>query len=244
MTDRQATLSGSRPRGSHPPGEIALAFQEAFTVTVRLRANRQVASDAGSFRAHIKRLLADADRTVRDAGYAEEHARLAVYAFIAFLDESVLNASQPMFSEWSRRPLQEEIFGDHMAGETFFTQLRDLLKRQDSPELADTLEVYELCLLLGFRGRFGSDQAGELRSLASAIREKIDRVRGGRRPLSPRWRPPEDEEVPVTRDPWLRRLGLAGAAVAAVVIVLFIAYTVALRPGIGSVAELAARIAP
>lgn len=239
MTDRQAAASGSR---SHPTGQIALAFQEAFTVTVRLRANRQVASDAASFREHIKRLLAGADRTVRESGYSEEYARLAVYAFIAFLDESVLNASQPMFSEWSRRPLQEEIFGDHMAGETFFTQLRDLLKRQDSPELADILEVYELCLLLGFRGRFGSDHAGELRSLSSTVREKIDRIRGGRVPLSPRWKPPADEDVPATRDPWLRRLGFAGAAVAALVIVLLVAYVFALRPGIGAVSELAGRI--
>ena len=32
-------------------GQLAMALQEAFTVAVRLRADRQVAADADSFRA-------------------------------------------------------------------------------------------------------------------------------------------------------------------------------------------------
>ena len=39
-------------------GTLALALQEALTAVVRLRANRQTAADAESFRAHLKSLLA------------------------------------------------------------------------------------------------------------------------------------------------------------------------------------------
>ncbi|MGH7505688.1 MAG: DotU family type IV/VI secretion system protein, partial [Longimicrobiales bacterium] len=76
-------------------GELALALQEAFTVAVRLRTNRQVAANADAFRAHVKQLLGAADRQARGAGYDADLVRLAVYAYIAFLDESVLNSSQP-----------------------------------------------------------------------------------------------------------------------------------------------------
>src|SRR5690606_17285143 len=92
-------------------GELALALQEAFTVAVRLRTNRQVAANAQSFRAHVKQLLDGAHRHAAHAGYNPELIRLAIYAYIAFLDESVLNSGQAMFAEWPRQPLQEEVFG-------------------------------------------------------------------------------------------------------------------------------------
>jgi type VI secretion system protein ImpK len=106
--------------GTANRGDLALALQEAFTVAVRLRAGRQVAADATSFRAHIKQLLGAADQRARAAGYDGDTVKLAVYAFIALLDESVLTSGQPMFAEWARQPLQEEVFGEHMAGENFF----------------------------------------------------------------------------------------------------------------------------
>lgn len=208
-------------------GELARALQEALTVTVRLRTGRQVASDAHSFRRHIKSLLASADQEARAEGYAPESVKRAIYAFVAFLDESVLNSSQAMFADWTSQPLQEEIFGDHMAGETFFRHVRDLLGRQDAPEVADTLEVHHLCLLLGFRGRFGSAGEGELAGLMREMADKIRRVRGGTLPLSPTWRPPGENVAP-RADPWVRRLKRAAAAAAVLAIVLFGIFTLLL----------------
>lgn len=223
-------------------GRLALAFQEAFTVTVRLRSGVQVATDAGSFRTRMKQLLAAADREARGAGYDGEIVRLAVYAFVAFLDESVLNSDQPMFADWARQPLQEEVFGDHMAGETFFSHLRDLLTRQGSSDLADLLEVYELCILLGFRGRYGSGGSGEIRSLVESAREKVRRIRGDDGTLSRRGEPPPDESVPRRRDPWLRRLVWTAAGLAVLAVVLFVAYSLLLGSGVEAAEEIAERI--
>lgn len=223
-------------------GRLALCFEEAFTVTVRLRANRQVASDADSFRRHIKRLLADADRKARETGYEPGQVRLATYAFVAFLDESVLNSSQQIFAGWTRRPLQEEVFGDHRAGETFFENLRELLSRPDSRALADVLEIYLLCLLLGFRGRYGSDQTGELHALVSRAREKIDRVRGRGEGLAPAWAPAADEEAPSRSDPWVRRLGLAAAGTLGAAVLAFLLYLLLLSPVVDDVRTAAERI--
>jgi len=242
-----ATLAPPAPTGTsavsrHTAGDLALALQEAFTVAARLRSSRQAAPDAASFRQRVKQLLTVADEQARRGGYSPDHVRLAVFAFIAFLDESVLNSGLPIFSEWPRQPLQEEVFGEHMAGEVFFGHLQELLGRQDSPDLADVLEVYLLCMLLGFKGKYSAAGQGNLHALVSACQEKIVRIRGGRRELSPAWRPPT-EEIQAPRDPWVRRLAWAAAAITALALVLFIVYKLALHGGITDIRALAARLA-
>jgi type VI secretion system protein ImpK len=224
------------------PGDLALSFQEAFTVGARLRANRQSAADAASFRAHVKALLGGADRDARARGYDPEYVKLAVYACLAFLDETVLNSSQPMFAEWARQPLQEEIFGEHMAGENFFRYLGDLLGRQDSLELADLLEVYQTCLLLGYRGKYGMSDPASLQPLMMSVQQKIHRIRGAASGLYAGWRLPQNEAVPASKDPWVKRLGLMAAATLALAIVLWALYALILRGRAGDIADLARQL--
>lgn len=239
----------SQPEGARagharesPRGLLALALQEVLTVTVRVRSDRQVAEDAASFRSHVKRLLGRADREAREAGYQDEYVRLAIYAAVAFLDESVLNSPRPMFEDWPRRPLQEEVFGDHMAGETFYRYLDDLLSRPDSQELGDLLEVFQLCLLLGFRGRYGAGDSGDRSDRIRTIREKLVRIRGHHGPMAPSWAPPSDETHTGHHDPWVRRMGVVAlSGVLAVVVVLGL-LRLALRPGLTEVRSLAAGI--
>lgn len=219
-------------------GRLAHALQDAFTVTVRVRTGRQVAADAGQFRTRMKSLLAASDRDARQAGYSADLVKRAIYAFVAFLDESVLNSPHAMFSDWARQPLQEEIFGDHMAGETFFRHLHELLGRQDSAELADTLEVYHLCLLLGFRGRFGSADHGDLRSLVAEVGDKIRRIRGGPEPLAPSAGLPDEVPVP-PRDPWLRTFALVAVSALVLSVVLLILFRFLLSGAVEGIETLA-----
>ena len=202
-------------------GLLAVALQEAFTATVRLRANRQAAADASVFREHIKHLLSAAHEEARRAGYAAEDVKLAIYALVVFLDESVLDSQHPAFVGWPRKPLQEEVFGGHTGGEQFFESLRALLARQDSEDLADVLEVYQLCLLLGFQGRHAGGR-DELRRWMAAIAEKTARIRGAPPPLSPDGLTPANETIAVPPDPWMRRLVYAGiGSLAAALVLLF-----------------------
>jgi type VI secretion system protein ImpK len=225
--------------GAAPRGQLALSLQEAFTVAGRLRAGRQGAADAVSFRAHIKQLLSAADRRARLLGYDGDTVKLAVYAYIALLDESVLTSSQALFADWSRQPLQEEIFGEHMAGENFFRTLEDLLRRQDSDVLGDVLEVYQLCLLLGFRGRYGMSDPGKLHAITSAIQAKIQRIRGGAPgDFAPDWQPPSNEHVSLGRDAWARRLAMVAAGTLAFALVLYLVFWLALRSGVSDVRGL------
>ncbi|MGH7467054.1 MAG: type IVB secretion system protein IcmH/DotU [Longimicrobiales bacterium] len=225
---------------AHPDtrmGGLALALQEAFTVGARLRAGRQHAADAASFRGHVRTLLSAADGDARGRGYDPNYVKLAIYAYAAFLDETVLNSAQAMFAEWTRQPLQEEIFGEHMAGENFFRYLNDLLGRPDSPDLADLLEVYLLCLQLGFRGRYMNDP-GSLHGLTLSLQQKIHRIRGESSTISATWMLPQNERAEIAADPWFRRLLLALAVSVAVTVVVWVLFTLVLRGSASEIDEL------
>lgn len=198
---------------------LAMAFQDAVTVILRVRYRVQRVSDVAAFRDSIRKMIAAATQETRRLGYSDATAQMALYAIIGFLDESVLNSQDPAFADWSRRPLQEEMFGGHFAGEYFFRHVNDLLNAQETQEGADALELHAICLLLGYRGKYAFGETGEIPALLRRIREKIARVRGNlvlcrvsdKQPLAP------------TRmgDPWIMRLVLTTVAIALLTLVAF-----------------------
>lgn len=218
------------------PDNLAMIYQEAFTAVMRLRSGRQQASDATTFRAHMKQLLTNAEQEAQNRGYPGEDARLATFAVVAFLDESVLNLQSPLFADWPRKPLQEELFGGHVAGEVFFQSLQRLLGRTDSPELADILEVFLLSLLLGYRGKYGVGGQAEVHGLIQKIRDKIRRIREDPGILVPEWEPPAGR-MRALRDPWLRRLTIAAIVCFVIAVVFFAAFKLALASGVSDVRE-------
>jgi type VI secretion system protein ImpK len=213
------------------PENLALIFQEVLTAIERLRANRQGVTDANAFRHHTREALRSAASQAMAAGYTGEDVKYATFAAVAFLDESVLNSQNPIFADWLRKPLQEELFGTHIAGETFFQNLQSLLGRADSADLADLLEVHYLCLVLGFGGRYSVGNRGELNQILQMTAEKMRRIRGRFSQLSPAWQPPPEAARSRT-DPWVRRLGIIAAACAILMVLLFVVYKVVLGNGV------------
>jgi type VI secretion system protein ImpK len=214
-----------------PPrrGNLALNLEEVLTVICRLRVNKVVGSDPEVFRERVKKWLSKAAREAAEAGYSEDSITMAGYAVIAFLDESVLNSPQPMFSEWPRRPLQEEIFGEFLGGEAFFSNLEHLLGQSDSEELADVIEVYLLCLSLGFQGRYAAGGRGELDGFRRRSRDKIVRIRGAWGDLSPSWSPPPVAAASSGMDKVTRWMAGSAAAVSLFFILLWLVFFVILR---------------
>jgi len=233
----QPAVAPPKPRFEN----LALIFQEVLTAIERLRANRQSVSDAATFRAQIKTALSAAEQEGLRRGYSAEDIGEAVFAVVAFLDESILNMPNPVFADWPRRPLQEELFGVHVAGEIFFRNTERLLKRGDSEALADLLELHEICLLLGFRGRFSASGIGEVRAIIGQIEERVRRIRGAVGPLSPRWEP--DPIIKIrTHDRVFRTLTWAAALCAVLALLLFAAYFFMLDSAINRVHNLASSI--
>jgi type VI secretion system protein ImpK len=212
---------------------LALCFQEVLTAILRVRFRRQQVQDAESFRAQMRANLQAAMQEGRAMGYQSETVQMAVFATVAYLDESVLNLQSPVFADWARRPLQEELFNSHLAGEIFFQNLSKLLSQQDSHEVADTLELHCLCMQMGFRGRYALGDAGELsQSLRQAL-AKIQRIRGAAA-LMP---PVEAPAVPParTRDPLTSGLLVATCVLAGLVVIAFGGYELMLSSGVSNV---------
>jgi len=176
---------------------------------------------------------------------------LAFFAVIALLDESVLKLQSPAFADWAQRPLQEEMFGHNRAGEVFFEHLRALLARQDSQETADCLEVYCLCMLLGFKGQYAlstgntgyfstqpgasrgagaSRPSGEIQTLIHQVREKMNRIRGQVTFMPDGAALPEVKQTAAI-DRWSRGLGIAAISLLVLAILVYGGSLVALISG-------------
>jgi len=219
---------------------LALIFQEVLTAIVRLRSNRQELSDAPTFRSAMRDAIRAAIQEARNkAGYTADDIKMATLALVGFLDESVLNTRNPIFADWPRKPLQEELFGIHMAGELFFRNLETLLGRADSIDLADLLEVHYLCLLLGYAGRYSMGGSAELQAITQTTGDRIRRIRGVTTdPFMPALNEPEI--VKETSDPWVKRLAIIAAVAFVLMLACFGLFKITLASGASDVGTVAA----
>lgn len=237
-----ATYRGSSGATDQREWNLALAFQEVLTVIVRVRFGRQPVQNAEAFRAHIKESLRVASQDAMARGYSQDDIQLALYAIVAFIDESVMNCQQPAFADWPRMPLQEELFGGHVAGENFFDNLQRVLTRTDFMQAGDLLELFYLCLLLGYKGRYAVSGGGNLRGVMETVRDKLSRIRGGSEGLSPHWMLPPEAVRSVQSDPWVKRLGWIAIACFGLVVLLFGGFKLGLISGASDLHALAAQL--
>jgi len=164
---------------------LALLYQGLLTGIVRMKAQRQHIPDGNTFRKRTKATLQEVERVAVATGYDVRDVRDAHFAVVAFLDSVVLHSKDAVGAEWERRTLQQELFGQTDAGVVFFEKLEQFRSRRDSQQLADILEVYLLCLLLGFEGRYSGGQRGELEGITDGLRMRIEYIRGREDQISP-----------------------------------------------------------
>src|SRR5713101_8373157 len=157
------SIKAAEQPGNRRRDNLRLFYRNPLTATPRLAANRQVINDAQAFRVQMQSALRAAEKEGIGKLYPPEDVRLATFAIVAFLDESILNSANPAFSDWSHTPLQAEMFGHQRAGEVFFENIERLLTRGDSHSAADLLEIYSLCILLGYKGKYGLSNLDSVR---------------------------------------------------------------------------------
>lgn len=173
-----------------------MLYQGALTAAVRIQAGRQQIGAPSALRRRMKDVIAEIDREALKRNYTTAQTSETHFAFIAFLDEVILNSDDPMRDEWAKKPLQEEVFGVSTAGEQFFHKLEHLLSLPDSPELTDVFEVFLLCLLLGFQGRYIRGSRAELDVYTRKLEQRLERTRGQQGALSPQGLPKHEPHKP------------------------------------------------
>jgi len=124
-----------------------------------------------------QRLMTTLDGIVakgRNAGIPDVELAEARYALTAFMDEQILKSNWPGRAEWMNQPLQMQLYREYTAGENFFKRMTALMQR-GTPSVA--LEVYYLCLTLGFRGAYGiTGDAHGLSAFIDAARQHVSRT--------------------------------------------------------------------
>jgi type VI secretion system protein ImpK len=188
MSTRELSRPVSRVRSEQTGRKLdrlALLYEGILTAIVRVQTGRQQVQDPESLRVRMKQALKEIASVAPRKGYSAEDLQEADFAVVAFLDETILTATDGSASQWAGKSLCEELFGQRSAGELFFKHLEALRANRDSFELAEVLEVYYLCLLLGYEGQFSGGAKTELQLLMSNLRERIERIFGKNPEFSP-----------------------------------------------------------
>ena len=157
--------------------------------------NRYVPKSAEELRTRVREFLGSVDRGAKRLGssgrhFTSEDLHLAKYAFCALVDETVLTKQMLLREDWSRRPLQLELFGDQLAGENFFVHLEQL--RRDGASRVQAIEVFHMCLLMGFQGKYMMEDGSEkLGYLCDRLGDEIANHKGQRAGFAPHWQAPD-----------------------------------------------------
>ena len=124
------------------------------------------------------------EREAIKVGYRDQDIQDAHYAIIAFLDETVQRSSDANRNQWT--PLQAKRYGQAVAGEGVYERLKTIRTRRDSKELADLLEVYDLCFLLGYQGQYAVGGRSDLDRLIEDSGSKSSGSGAARLPCLPK----------------------------------------------------------
>jgi type VI secretion system protein ImpK len=168
--------------------------------------------DPQTLRRRVTDLLDRIEEQLKDARVVSPDLSNIIFALAAFLDESISQSSWSYRGEWVAAPLCFERFNRFDAGEEFFARLQSLESTRPVPH--DVLQIYFLCLTLGFKGRYLLRSNQEWYALVAEIGALV-RTTSNEAPasLSPRGLPGEViaqvvKEIPM----WVFAVAAAGLA--------------------------------
>jgi type VI secretion system protein ImpK len=118
------------------------------------RIERNQAPEATLARAGIEYRLNQAEQAI---GHGHEQWKLAKYALVAWIDELLIDAPWEGRGYWKEHSLEMKLFKGATAHETFYLRAEEA-KGQAT---RDALEVFYVCVVLGFRGVYRNPKDNE-----------------------------------------------------------------------------------
>jgi len=131
---------------------------DAITLAAQL-AQAQELPQPEVLRQRINGLFSTMAQRARQVGVSDADLREVTYALAAFIDEQILRSSWSGRQMWMAQPLQLLYFNENTAGEGFYQRLHTL---QQTPGSEHLVEIYYLCMTLGFQGRYAVPGAGDI----------------------------------------------------------------------------------
>jgi type VI secretion system protein ImpK len=162
-------MSDLQPAGNESKSLLDLTTG-VFSLILSLRHGSDF-GDAEHLRRQINNFLAGLDKAGVDAGFIREDLEKAKFALVVFLDEIILDSQWASRESWRDNPLQLALFGERGGGSRFFTELDTL--RSAGAQKRDVLEIYHLCLTLGFQGKFRISGKSQLDAIIADLRNQL-----------------------------------------------------------------------
>ena len=135
---------------------------ECLILILQLRGTNDY-GDPAALKNRISEMLERFERESRITGIDNERINMSKFALVAFLDETIISSAWNQKDSWLSEPLQLKLFNTFNAGEEFFDNLNKL--RQRSSNYKDVLEIFYLCLTLGFKGKYQLQSPENLRRI-------------------------------------------------------------------------------
>lgn len=203
-----------------------------FEALLKLKSG--LASPSAELRPAFEEMLAEIAQRGATLRYSEAQVQAVKFALVAFIDEVVLSLKFPLRDKWEKFPLQLKYFDEHLAGVTFFTRLNELLARVETE--ADVVEVYYLCLLFGFKGKYKIFLEAQLKGVVEHTAEELrraGRLRAGE--LSPHWQAHDQPAAP--RNDRTQRWINAGLSAAGLLVLLYALLSLLLSSNLSAARE-------
>ena len=216
--------SSSRKQGST---DLVAFAGPTFDLILRLKAG--IVQPSNTLRPQIAALLKEFEERAIRYRHRESVIKVAKFGLAVFVDEIILiKASEagnyPLREEWEKVPIQLEFFGDNVGGETFYEKLDAMLRQSDVT--ADAIEVYYVCMLLGFKGRYAVYEKEKFLAIMQKTADALVKVgKITKVELSPHWLVNDQPEPPKKggMPRWAKMMALSGLGLAVIVyLVMFI----------------------
>ncbi|WP_295003834.1 type IVB secretion system protein IcmH/DotU [uncultured Dechloromonas sp.] len=191
------SLRAEEPTADRPAKSLVDLLYDGFHMLILLN-HRSVPKDPDEFSGNIQKFLEQFERAARKNNFSATDIFDAKYAFCAAIDEAVLSSQMNIRDTWERRPLQLLLFGDQLAGEHFFDKLE--AARNEGAGRINALEVFHMCLLIGFKGRYLLEGPEKLKYLTQQLGEQIAHIKGKAPAFSPHWAAPDSIANAIRRD--------------------------------------------
>ena len=181
-TTAPSLIGAAAPAQSTAPQTLLDLMYDGFYALFMLK-NGNGPQDNTDFAQRMAQFLDEFGRGAKKQGAPADDIDASKYAFCAAVDEIILRSSFPIREDWSRRPLQLLLFGEQLAGENFYNRL-EALRARGSAHL-QALEVFHMCLLLGFQGRYIIEGSEKLNYLTARLGDEIASMKGKRGGFAP-----------------------------------------------------------
>lgn len=153
----------------------------------RLRTTAQH-NDVSGLHRQVKQEIQMFEASARSSGASQEAVIAGRYTLCAAIDETVLNTPWGSNSSWSNESMLITFHQEAWGGEKVF-QILDRIRQNPAGNI-DLLELIDICIAMGFEGKYRVQQNGrmQLEAMRDELFTTIRMHRGEyERELSPQW---------------------------------------------------------